>query len=108
MLDWYSIDLELGGRMVLRQVDFRLRSGERVGILGPSGAGKSSLLRLAAGILKAQRGNQQSSFRHAVLAFQSRACCLGAEWPRTSKFPCARPVVTRRRRDVWLPSGWSG
>lgn len=70
MLDWYSIDLELGGRTVLRQVDFRLRSGERVGILGPSGAGKSSLLRLAAGILKVQRGNQQSSFRHAVLAFQ--------------------------------------
>ena len=70
MLDWHAIDLRLGDRPVLNGVDFRVRAGERVGILGPSGAGKSSLLRLAAGTLKARRGTLGNSFRHAVLAFQ--------------------------------------
>lgn len=70
MLDWQGIDLLLGGRSVLRNVDLRVGAGERVGIIGPSGAGKSSLLRLAAGVLAVQGGAVHNGFRHAVLAFQ--------------------------------------
>lgn len=46
------VTVELGGRDVLRGVDFDARSGEFICILGPNGAGKSTLLRALAGLSK--------------------------------------------------------
>lgn len=40
----------------LRDVTFRVRSGESVGIIGANGAGKSTLLRVAAGIVTPSAG----------------------------------------------------
>lgn len=50
MLELRGLSLRYGAQSVLRDVDLRLRPGERLGLIGPSGAGKSSLLRLAAGL----------------------------------------------------------
>jgi cobalt/nickel transport system ATP-binding protein len=44
------------GRAVLRGVDLRVTSGERVAILGPNGAGKSTLLLQLNGILQPTEG----------------------------------------------------
>ena len=41
---------------VLRELDFSLNSGDRVGIWGPNGAGKSTLFQVAMGLLPAQAG----------------------------------------------------
>ena len=51
-----AIDVTLGNRQVLDQVDLAVASGEVVGLLGPNGAGKSTLLRVLAGVLKPQSG----------------------------------------------------
>jgi len=45
-----AIDVERGGRLVLKQLELRLGPTECVLVCGPSGAGKSSLLRLLAGL----------------------------------------------------------
>lgn len=41
----------------LKDVNFKVAKGERVGILGLNGAGKSTLLKIIAGVLKASEGS---------------------------------------------------
>ena len=43
----------------LKNVDFEIKRGDRVGILGMNGAGKSTLLKVIAGVLKPTEGNVQ-------------------------------------------------
>ncbi len=45
-----------GDRPVLRDVSFRLRAGERVGLLGKNGAGKTTVLRLILGLEEPDEG----------------------------------------------------
>jgi len=45
------------GRTVLDHVDFRLRTGEKIGLIGPNGSGKSTFLHMIMGLLKPTSGN---------------------------------------------------
>ena len=46
-----------GRRFLFGDVSFALDAGDALVVTGPNGAGKSSLLRLAAGLLKAEKGD---------------------------------------------------
>src|SRR5262252_3981086 len=43
------IDLDRGGRPVLRDIDWRIRPGQRWLLIGGNGAGKTQLLKLVSG-----------------------------------------------------------
>ena len=45
-----------GGPPVLRDLDFTLRSGERIGIMAPNGSGKTTLFHLIMGLVKPLAG----------------------------------------------------
>jgi len=47
-----GLNLTLGGRRVLENVEFQLCPGEFMAVIGPNGAGKTSLLRVIAGLEK--------------------------------------------------------
>jgi len=51
-----QVSLRLGGRVILEGVDFDMRPAEFVCVVGPSGCGKTTLLRLIAGLLRADAG----------------------------------------------------
>ncbi len=46
----HDVEVTLGGRTVLRDVDFRIAEGEFVGLIGTNGSGKTTLLRAILGL----------------------------------------------------------
>ncbi len=58
-----NIAVRLGGRRVLREVNFSVRPGEFVGIIGPNGAGKTTLLRTLLGLVRLDEGQLNKPVR---------------------------------------------
>jgi heme exporter protein A len=56
LLRFGGVALRRGGRLLFDDLDLELGPGEALQVTGPNGSGKSSLLRLAAGLLRADRG----------------------------------------------------
>ncbi len=50
------VTLAIGGRTVLSDVDFSIRSGEFIGVLGPNGSGKTTLMRAILGLTPTSSG----------------------------------------------------
>ena len=66
-----------GGRLLFENVDLQLGPGEALHLTGPNGSGKSSLIRLAAGLLRAESGRIDRS----ALALADEHLALDRELP---------------------------
>lgn len=51
-----SVDVELGGVSILRDIDFEVSQGHTFGIVGPNGAGKTTILNVISGVVPTVRG----------------------------------------------------
>jgi ABC-type Mn2+/Zn2+ transport system ATPase subunit len=56
ILELTNVSAQFDKTIVLDNLSFQLRSGERVAIIGPNGAGKSTLFNIIAGILSPTKG----------------------------------------------------
>ncbi|HEX6604932.1 MAG TPA: heme ABC exporter ATP-binding protein CcmA [Sphingomicrobium sp.] len=61
LLKFSGVTLNRGGRLLFEDLDLELGPGERLQVSGPNGSGKSSLIRLAAGLLRAESGSVERS-----------------------------------------------
>lgn len=59
LLRFENVALRRGGRLLFENLDLTVKPGDRLVLTGPNGCGKSSLLRLAAGLLRQERGQIQ-------------------------------------------------
>ncbi len=70
-------------RPLFAELDLRIPTGQRVGVVGPSGAGKSTLLRLVQGIVAPERGevllDGQALARHARDSLGQAFCVVTQE-----------------------------
>jgi heme exporter protein A len=77
LLRFEGVALRRGGRLLFEDLGFELGPGEALQVSGPNGSGKSSLIRLAAGLLRAERGRVERSH----LALADDALALDRELP---------------------------
>ena len=117
LLRFSNVALNRGGRLLFEGLDLELGPGDGLHVAGPNGSGKSSLIRLAAGLLPATRGEVQREA--ATLADDSLALdrelplaralafwggetapameALGIAIWRTCRCGCCRPVSRSAR-----------
>jgi heme exporter protein A len=77
LLRFDNVALRRGGRLLFEGMSFELRPGERLQVTGRNGSGKSSLIRLAGGLLSADRGRVDRS----PLALADDSVALDRELP---------------------------
>jgi heme exporter protein A len=77
LLRFEEVALRRGGRLLFEGLGLALGPGDALQIAGPNGSGKSSLIRLAAGLLRAERGCVERS----SLALADDALALDRELP---------------------------
>ncbi len=78
LLGFERVALRRGGRLLFEDLDLAVGPGEALQVTGPNGSGKSSLLRLAAGLLDAERGQVE---RVAIAALADDHPALDRELP---------------------------
>jgi heme exporter protein A len=61
LLGFEQVALRRGGRLLFENLNLALAPGEAIQVTGPNGSGKSSLIRLAAGLLRADKGHVERS-----------------------------------------------
>jgi heme exporter protein A len=75
LLSLHGVACLRGGRLLFEGLDLALGAGEAALVLGPNGVGKSSLLRVAAGLLRAAAGTVErgeAALADAQLALDER------------------------------------
>lgn len=77
LLRFENVTLRRGGRTLLENLDLELVAGCALQVAGPNGSGKSSLIRLAAGLLRQERGR----IERTRLALADDALALDLELP---------------------------
>jgi heme exporter protein A len=97
LLKFSNVTLKRGGRLLFEGLDLELGPGEALQVAGPNGSGKSSLIRLAAGLLRAEQGNVE----RAPLALADEHLALDRELPlrRALRFWASLPAGTADRLD---------
>jgi heme exporter protein A len=77
LLRFEGVTCRRGGRLLFEGLDLSLSRGEALHLSGPNGSGKSSLIRLAAGLLRADAGR----IDRADLALADEHLALDRELP---------------------------
>lgn len=90
LLSFEQVALRRGDRLLFEELDLSLRAGDAMQVTGPNGCGKSSLIRLAAGLLRPERGSVERS----RIALADDQLALDRELPlgRALRFWAASPM----------------
>lgn len=103
MLNLIDVTRSFGAKEVLRGVTFKLPEGTIGGLIGPSGVGKSALLKILAGVDRADSGTAERGQGDLSLMFQEGALFDSLSVFDNVAFPLTGgrvPVSTLRHSEI--------
>ena len=100
LLETDGLAAAYGSQVVLEDVTFALRRGERIGVLGPNGGGKSTLFRVLLGLLQPAAGRFRVEGRCGFLPQTERS---RLDYPVTALVVALMGTLTRV--PWWRPLG---
>lgn len=98
LIEAAGVTIDLGGREILRSVDFSIDPGEIVTVVGPNGSGKSTFVRALIGAIAPSRGVVRRS-PGLVVGYVPQRLSLDATMPMTVARFLNLPV-RRKERDI--------
>lgn len=78
LMEVRGLGVEMGGRLIVDDLDLQVRPGRVTGLVGPSGSGKTTILRALAGLIPASSGSVVHTARRdgiAMMAQHPRQVC---------------------------------
>lgn len=72
-----NLHVQVGSRMILQDISFKVRAGEVVGIIGPNGCGKTTLLNAISGFLPVDTGTISVNGQDVMQLPAHRRAALG-------------------------------
>jgi ATPase subunit of ABC transporter with duplicated ATPase domains len=102
VIDLLDASVELGGRVLLDRITWRLAPGERVGIVGVNGAGKSTLLRAVAGEVPLSSGKRKvgATVQVAYLSQEVRELERYAGWRVIEAIEDVRKYIRLGKKEI--------
>jgi heme exporter protein A len=100
MLRFDGVALRRGGRLLFEDANLDLGPGDALQVTGPNGSGKSSLIRLAAGLLRPERG----VVKRAPVALADDRLALDRELPLARALDVWGGAVTEAMEALGLSS----
>ena len=97
------IDLDRGGRAVLRDVNWRIRPGQRWLLIGGNGAGKTQLLKLLSGAVWPKPTAQVCAATACTAKVSTRRPASPTKSPMSA--PSAR-IATNTTSGISAPARW--
>jgi ATP-binding cassette subfamily F protein uup len=76
-----GVGKSLGGRLLIRDLDFAITSGTRVGLIGPNGSGKTTLLNILAGAMDPDAGEIERAPNLRLVRFEQHRGGLDPDQP---------------------------
>lgn len=61
LLSVHDVTIAYGDKTIVKDVNFSMAPGDRIGLIGPNGAGKSTVIKMLAGEIKLTEGNYHSA-----------------------------------------------
>lgn len=82
LIEATGIGVDIGGRQILRDIDFTIDRGEIVMVIGPNGSGKSTFIRVLVGAIPPSHG-QVTQAPRLVVGYVPQRLALDAAMPLT-------------------------
>ncbi len=102
VIEWRGVSRRFDGRPVLRDVNWTVREGDRIGLVGQNGAGKSTMVRLLLGELEADSGEMMRGPSVRIGVLHQAIWEAGSDPTERviDRFRAAVPMEAGRARNV--------